>query len=353
MRNRLENVVKGFVDALTDRAAPPATTNRPPTNATAATASGSGSSATAIATTDAKSKSESGWDLIRKLVKLLRTKGNQYGYAVGVRYQEWCRWHGKRDTLKGLTRVVGVRPDAWATNAKHVLLSIRNGLDTFFEWLALQKDQNGKEQSANGLERSVRKACRDPRTVSDLWAIAVFSDGLFQPLMMAINDDTCKTMLHMRSVALAVRLQFMEWEHERGLDTLRFGLLLGDAPRVDDVICAGASYLERATLLELACVSRQTLWNMQKRVNTNTKELSRLAAHTHLTFQRFVVEYLPGGALHTPSSCHRRDCGRGADQQRCRRAAVRRVRPSEFQSRSEHDRTQQRRAHCVARESHN
>ena len=49
--------------------------------------------------------------------------------------------------------MVGVRPDAWATNAKHVLWSIRNGLDTFCEWLGVQKDLNGKEQSANGLER--------------------------------------------------------------------------------------------------------------------------------------------------------------------------------------------------------
>ncbi len=83
-----------------------------------------------------------------------------------------------------------VRPDAWATNAKHVLLSIRNGMDSFFEWLAVQKDQDtGSEQSGNGLERSVRSACRDPRTVSELWCIAVFSDGVFQPMMMAINES--------------------------------------------------------------------------------------------------------------------------------------------------------------------
>jgi hypothetical protein len=232
----LENLVKGFVAALADRpnrvvSAPVPTTIALQTNASAtATASPSTAQSTATArASDAKNKSESGWDLIRKLVKLLRTKGNQYGYAVGVRYQEWCRWHGKRDTLKGLTRVVGVRPDAWATNAKHVLLSIRNGLDTFFEWLAVQKDQDSKEQSANGLERSVRNACRDPRTVRELWAIAVFSDGLFQPLMVAINEDDRKCMCDMRSVALWIRHCLVRWSCAQMVDALHFAWLMGHA----------------------------------------------------------------------------------------------------------------------------
>ena len=77
---RLENVVKGFVDALT-AVAREGVDAQP----TAATAAASG----AAPSSSPSGKHESGWDLIRQLVQLLRTKGNQYGYAVGVRYQEW------------------------------------------------------------------------------------------------------------------------------------------------------------------------------------------------------------------------------------------------------------------------
>jgi hypothetical protein len=315
---RLENVVKGFVDALTAVAhETDAIVNTPPA-AAAATAAAAAASSAALSpgAADAKpSKHESAWDLIRKLVKLLRTKGNQYGYAVGVRYQEWCRWNGKRDTLKGLTRVVGVRPDAWATNAKHVLLSIRNGMDTFFEWLAVQKDKDtgNAETSGNALERSVRNACRDPRTVSELWCIAVFSDGVFQPMMIAVNEsDTRKSMMSMRSVARSIRHHLRRWSCGNAVDGLPFGWLMsgtGAASKVqlsaDVTICGAAAYLDDGTLRALRCVSRHTLWSLFKRANTTTQQLMRLAAHVLVTFEHFIEEYLPDGALHSPSAAVR------------------------------------------------
>ncbi len=280
-------------------------------DALSAARAGASATATAAATAAASSstkadsadgKGDSGWELIRKLVKLLRTKGNQYGYAVGVRYQEWCRWHGKRDALKGLTRVVGVRPDAWARNAKPILLARQHGLDAFFDWLAVQKDQDNGEKKANRLESSVRNACRDERTVNELWAIAAFSDGLFQPMMMAINEDASKNMLQMCAVAFNLRYQVREWSQGRSLDCLQFGLLPSAAPPLEVVICAAATYLDPHTLVELACVSRHTLWNVQKRRHTNTKELSHLAGRVLPVLEHFIEEYLPNGALYKPSA---------------------------------------------------
>lgn len=248
-------------------------------------------------------------------MKLLRTKGNQYGYAVGVRYQEWCRWHGKRDTLKGLTRVVGVRPDAWATNAKHVLLSIRNGMDTFFEWLAVQKDNDtgNAQTSGNALERSVRNACRDSRTVSELWCIAVFSDGVFQPMMIAINEsDTRKSMMSMQCVARSIRHHLRRWSCSNAVDGLPFGWLTngtGAASKVqlsaDVMMCGAAAYLDDRTFRALRCVSRAVLWTLLKRANTTTQQLTRLAAHVLVTFEHFIEEYLPDGALHSPTAAVR------------------------------------------------
>jgi hypothetical protein len=194
-----------------------------------------------------------------------------------------------------------------------VLLSIRNGMDSFFEWLAVQKDQDSSEQSGNGLERSVRSACRDLRTVSELWCIAVFSDGVFQPMMIAINEsDTTKSMMSMRSVGRSIRHHLRRWSCGNCIDYLRFGWLLGGtgaaskvAPSADTMICAAASYLDNRALLELCCVSRGTLWTLLKRANTNTQQLTRLATHALVTFEHFIEEYLPNGALHAPSAAVR------------------------------------------------
>jgi hypothetical protein len=288
----LENVVEGFVNALTARA----------TKADAAAAGATTTAATSISNTaEPKIKRESGWDLIRKLVKLLLTKGNQYGYAVGVRYQEWCRWHGKRDALKGLTRVVGVRPDARARNAKPILQACQHGLDAFFDWLAVQKDQDNKEKKANGLERSVRNACCDPRTVSELWATAVFSDGLFQPMMMAINEsDTHKSMMSLRSVAQCIRHHLRQWSEGRAMAGLLFGWMNETTMSAETVICAAASYITDRDQRSLSSVSRGTVWNLRKRSNTTTPELSQLATHVLAKFEHFIEEYLPNGALNQP-----------------------------------------------------
>jgi hypothetical protein len=209
--------------------------------------------------------------------------------------------------------VVGVRPDAWATNAKPILLSIRNGMDTFFEWLAFEKNQGTGEQSGNALERCVRNACRDSRTVSELWSIAVFSDGVFQPMMIAINEsDKSKSMISMRSVARTIGHHLRRWSCGNAIDALRIGWLMngtGAASKVtlskDATICAAAPYLDDRMLSSLRCVSRATLWTLLKRTNTTTQQLSRLATHVLVTFERFIEEYLPNGALHAPSAAVR------------------------------------------------
>jgi hypothetical protein len=155
----------------------------------------------------------------------------------------------------------------------------------------------------------VRNTCRDPRTVSDLWAIAGFSDGLFQPLMMAINDNTSKSMMEMRGVAVCLRHHLLQWSRGRGIVALVNGWLLGccdvasrAASPPDVMLCAAAPYVDVATERALSCVSRKVLWNLQKQNNTTPHELSRLATRVLSTFDRFIVEYLPGGVLRKPSA---------------------------------------------------
>jgi len=69
------------------------------------------------------------WKFIEPAVKLFRRAGNEYGHRIGSNHQKWCRLTGKRDTLKGLTRVRGVRPEALMKNAKPFLLTVANSIE--------------------------------------------------------------------------------------------------------------------------------------------------------------------------------------------------------------------------------
>jgi hypothetical protein len=73
----------------------------------------------------------------------------------------------------------------------------------------------------------------------------------------------------------------------------------------DVTICGAASYLDDGTCRALRCVSRRTSWTLLKRANTTTQQLTRLATHVLMTFERFIEEYLPDGALHSPTAAVR------------------------------------------------
>jgi hypothetical protein len=69
------------------------------------------------------------WKCIETAVKLFRRGGNEYGHRIGSNHQKWCRLTGKRDTLKGMTRLRGVRLDALMKNAKPLLLTATNSIE--------------------------------------------------------------------------------------------------------------------------------------------------------------------------------------------------------------------------------
>lgn len=238
----------------------------------------------------------------------MRRQGNTYGHAIGEQHQTWCRWHGKRDSLKGLTRCVGVRPDAWMRNAKPLLHTAANRLSEFWEWRALQRDKHdGSEDSA--LIKKVKAGFTNPRIVAELWLIAILSDGYAQPLMYAINEDEPnKNMLWMAPVVSRTRSYLREWAFGVNIPSLLFGWLVGHLgvpsayiPSISDVICGAVDLLPADTQIELACVSRQTHWNMHKWYHSSVAGLSCLCGALLSSFDRFVGEYLPGGVLHKPS----------------------------------------------------
>src|SRR3954471_1007292 len=135
---------------------------------------------------------------------------------------------GKRDRLKGLTPVVGVRPEAWAKMAKVLLHAAEQMLekDGFFEWYSRHKQSSGGENNErlNRLERSVKAGLACPHTRKQLWLIAVLSDGLFQPLMIAINEDPTKNMLSMSPVAERLHASLKQWAAGENLPALIHGL---------------------------------------------------------------------------------------------------------------------------------
>jgi hypothetical protein len=261
----------------------------------------------------------SGWELIRETVKLFRTDGNEYERAVGHVYQSWCRWTGKRDRLKGLTRVVGVRPEAWAKMAKVLLLAAEQliGKDGFFEWYRRHKQTSGGEnnEKLNRLELSVKAGLACQHTRKHLWLIAVLSDGLFQPLMIAINEDPTKNMLSMRPVARLLNMLLRQWTENENIPALIHGWYVGGLVqsefKVDrsDII-AGAAALaiqygflsaDDHSIKELPFVSARMRWNMLKRTNVSIPALQYLLKRAVTAFENFWKEYLPGGAFYKPS----------------------------------------------------
>jgi hypothetical protein len=238
----------------------------------------------------------------------LRRQGNTYGHAIGEQHQTWCRHQGKRDSLKGLTRCMGVRPDAWMRNAKPLLYTGNNDLSDFWEWRSLQRDtRDGSED--NALIKKVKTGFTNPRIVAELWLIAILSDGYAQPMMYAINEDEPdKNMLWMAPVVLRARMYLQDWVRGVNIPSLLFGWSVGHlgvpstyTPAISDLICFGVDLLPIDTQIELACVSRQTHWNMSKWYHSNVAALSCLCTALLATFDRFVSEYLPGGILYKPS----------------------------------------------------
>jgi hypothetical protein len=249
------------------------------------------------------------WTLIREFTKLFRLNGSTYGHTIGQRWQFWCRLTGRRDTLKGLRRLVGTRPDAGATNARRVLETMANGLDLFWTWL--QQSKSSDEAADNKLVSSVKAGLADASIVAGAWLIAVLSDGLFQPLMYAINErDYDKDMLSMRPIAMRLLQYLSDWSAGRGFAALFSGWLVGAGlgDRISeytshwhDALCSAYDWLDDADRAALACACRRTAWAIGKRRCTDRTRLRELAERMRDTFVRFTAEYAPGGALHPPA----------------------------------------------------
>jgi hypothetical protein len=249
------------------------------------------------------------WTLIREFTKLFRLNGNTYGHTIGQRWQFWCRLTGRRDTMKGLRRLVGTRPDAGATNARRVLETKANGLDQFWTWL--QQSKSSDEAADNKLVSSVKSGLSNASIVAGAWMIAVLSDGLFQPLMYAINErDYDKDMLSMRPIAMRLLQYLSDWSAGQGFAALFSGWLVGAGvgdqiseytPHWHDAVCSAYDWLDDADRAALACACRRTAWAMGKRRRTDLTRLRELAERLRDTFVRFTAEYAPGGALHPPA----------------------------------------------------
>jgi hypothetical protein len=249
------------------------------------------------------------WTLIREFTKLFRLNGNTYGHTIGQRWQFWCRQTGRRDTMKGLRRLVGTRPDAGATNARRVLETMVNGLDQFWTWL--QQSKSNDEAADNKLVSSVKAALADASVVAGAWLIAVLSDGLFQPLMYAINErDYDKDMLIMCPIVMRLLQYLSDWSAGQGFAALFSGWLVGAGigdqiseytPHWHDALCSAYDWLDDADRAALACACQRTAWAMSKRRRTDLARLCDLAVRLRDTFVRFTAEYAPGGALHPPA----------------------------------------------------
>jgi hypothetical protein len=249
------------------------------------------------------------WTLIREFTKLFRLYCNAYGHTIGQRWQFWCRLTGRRDTLKGLRRLVGTRPDAGATNARRLLETMVNGLDQFWTWL--QQSKSSDESAENKLISSVKAALANLSVVGGLRLIAVLSDGLFQPLMYAINEhDQDKDMLSMAPIAMRLQQYLSDWSAGQSFLSLFAGWLvgagLGDCvseytPHQLDVVCGAYDWLDDADRAALSCVCRRAVWNLDKRRHTDLARLRESAEKLRETFVRFTTEYAPGGVLHPPA----------------------------------------------------
>jgi hypothetical protein len=249
------------------------------------------------------------WTLIREFTKLFRLNGNTYGHTIGQRWQFWCRLTGRRDTLKGLRRLVGTRPDAGATNARRMLETKANGLDQFWTWL--QQSKSSDEAADNKLVSSVKAGLANASVVAGAWLIAVLSDGLFQPLMYAINErDYDKDMLSMCPIVMRLLQYLSNWAAGQGFAALFSGWLVGAGigdqiseytPHWHDALCSAYDWLDDADRAALACACRRTAWAMGKRRRSDLTRLRELAEQLRDTFVRFTAEYAPGGALHPPA----------------------------------------------------
>lgn len=249
------------------------------------------------------------WTLIREFTKLFRLNGNTYGHTIGQRWQFWCRLNDRRDTMKGLRRLVGTRPDAGATNARRVLETMVNGLDQFWTWL--QQSKSSDEAADNKLVSSVKAGLADAAVVAGVWLIAVLSDGLFQPLMSAINErDYDKDMLSMCPIVVRLLQYLSDWSAGQGFAALFSGWLVGAGigdriseytPHWHDALCSAYDWLDDADRAALARACRRTAWSMGKRRRTDLTRLREMAQRLRDTFVRFTAEFAPGGALHPPA----------------------------------------------------
>jgi hypothetical protein len=205
---------------------------------------------------------------IDESVKLLRRKGNRFGHAIGALYQKWCRLFDKHDSLKGLTRLRGVRTDAATKNAKPLLMSKKNSLDEFWKWFDLQKSR--QEDTDNALVKKVKTGFNDERVIKQLWLISIVHEGYLCPMMYAINEkDSEKDMYSMRRVVWRTRSYLNEWSKGENLEPLLNGWLVGHLgvvsdylPPIDDLMCAAYDWLDPTTQQELAKVSERTACNI-------------------------------------------------------------------------------------------
>jgi hypothetical protein len=251
----------------------------------------------------------SGWDFIDSAVKLFRRGGNAYGFAIGAKYQKWCRETKRDDASKGLTRNRGVRENAWAQNAKILLQMSLNDIAAFWEWLEQQKSRADGDD--NRLVKAVKAGFRDERMIAHLWLTAIVSDGYFQPLMYAINEnDDDKDMIAMRPVVTQIRRRLQSWAKGEDLHSLVFGWCVGHfgtpsayTVPADDVIAAMAvDWLggdEEATRSAVTEYSPQLQWNVQKYRNAQKyeKELRCVVQALLTSFEHFVEEYQPSGVF--------------------------------------------------------
>lgn len=142
----------------------------------------------------------------------MRMTGRTYGFAIGAEVQLWAIRNKKQDPIKGLCRCVGVRDDAWATNARPLLLAIEGGIEQFF-------DSRGK--SENRLISAVREQLQSPGVRAQLWLIATISEGLLQPLRFAINkNEGSKSMYSMIETFTLFESRISAWSDGKQIDEL-------------------------------------------------------------------------------------------------------------------------------------
>ena len=212
----------------------------------------------------------------------------------------------------------GVRPDARMKNAKPLLLTVANSIESYWTWRSTQRVSGGggggggdDETSENGLVTKVKSDLRNGRIVAELWLIAALSDGFIQPLMYAINeDDQHKSMLSMTAVLRRIRLSVSEWARGANLPSLLCGWLVGHigtsstyTPPTADIISGAFDLLDRTTRIEFACVCRRTHWNVQKMRHVSAVGLSCIFSELVKSIDHFTPEYRDG-SLHAATVKH-------------------------------------------------